>query len=62
MRDIDAWPVGEPFALHPRMQAITLEVILRAVFGVDAGARATRCAALADALRAIRPRPPTQRA
>jgi cytochrome P450 len=32
--DIDGWPVGEPFALMPRMQAITLEVIMRAVFGV----------------------------
>ncbi|MDQ3758791.1 MAG: cytochrome P450 [Actinomycetota bacterium] len=29
------WREGEPFALHPTMQAITLEVILRAVFGVD---------------------------
>jgi len=28
------WPVGRPFALHPSMQAITLEVILRAVFGI----------------------------
>src|SRR5215470_7786238 len=34
---IDRWPVGEPFSLHPHMQAITLEVILRAVFGVDEG-------------------------
>jgi cytochrome P450 len=33
-REISTWPVGEPLALHPRMQAITLEVILRAVFGV----------------------------
>ncbi len=32
--EIDSWPVGEPFPIHPRMQAITLEVILRAVFGV----------------------------
>lgn len=32
--EIESWPVGEPFPLHPRMQAITLEVILRAVFGV----------------------------
>ena len=40
-RDVDGWPVGQPFALHPRMQAITLEVILRAVFGVtDPGRRA----------------------
>ena len=33
-REVDSWPVGKPFALHPRMQAVTLEVILRAVFGV----------------------------
>ena len=33
-RDVETWPRGEPFALHPHMQAITLEVILRAVFGV----------------------------
>jgi cytochrome P450 family 135 len=33
-REVERWPVGEPFALRPRMQAITLEVILRAVFGV----------------------------
>jgi cytochrome P450 len=32
--DVEAWPEGEPFALHPRMQHVTLEVILRAVFGV----------------------------
>jgi cytochrome P450 family 135 len=33
-RDIESWPLGQPFALHPRMQGVTLEVILRAVFGV----------------------------
>ncbi len=33
-RTVEEWPVGEPFALHPHMQAITLDVILRAVFGV----------------------------
>jgi cytochrome P450 len=32
--EMDRWPVGRPFALWPRMQAITLEVIMRAVFGV----------------------------
>jgi cytochrome P450 family 135 len=31
--EIDAWPVGEPFPLLPRMQALTLNVMLRAVFG-----------------------------
>jgi cytochrome P450 len=33
-REIDSWPNGDAFSLHPRMQAVTLEVILRAVFGV----------------------------
>jgi cytochrome P450 len=33
-REVERWPVGEPFELRPRMQAITLEVILRAVFGI----------------------------
>ncbi|MCW5893070.1 MAG: cytochrome P450 [bacterium] len=36
-RDVDAWPVGQPFALHPHMQRITLDVILRTVFGMDEG-------------------------
>jgi cytochrome P450 family 135 len=34
-REIERWPDSEPFAAHPSMQAITLEVILRAVFGVE---------------------------
>ena len=38
-REVDSWPVGEEISLRPRMQAITLEVILRAVFGVREGAR-----------------------
>jgi cytochrome P450 len=29
------WPVGEPFSLHPKMQSITLDTILRTVFGFD---------------------------
>ena len=33
-RAIAAWPRGEPFALRPHTQAITLEVIMRAVFGL----------------------------
>jgi cytochrome P450 len=31
--EIARWPFGEPFALWPRMQAITNEVVMRAVFG-----------------------------
>ena len=41
-RVIDRWPVGRPFPIHREMQAITLDVILRAVFGVDEGATLTR--------------------
>ena len=41
-REVDGWPEGEVFALHPRMQAVTLEVILRAVFGVTDPARRTQ--------------------
>src|SRR5437764_4110196 len=33
-RDIDSWPVGEPFALIPSMQSLTLDVIMRTIFGV----------------------------
>jgi cytochrome P450 family 135 len=39
-RDVETWPTGRPFALHPHMQAVTLEVIVRAVFGItDEGRR-----------------------
>jgi cytochrome P450 len=38
-RAIDGWPVGEPFTLLPSMQTLTLEVIMRTVFGVEQGAR-----------------------
>jgi len=41
-REVDSWPLRERFALHPRMQSITLEVILRAVFGIDDPARRER--------------------
>jgi cytochrome P450 len=40
--EIDSWRLGEEFAIHPRMQAITLEVILRVVFGVAEGERLER--------------------
>ena len=37
--EIDSWPIGQEFPIHERMQAVTLEVILRAVFGVAEGPR-----------------------
>jgi len=36
-REIDSWPTGVPHALRPRMQAMTLEIILHTVFGVGGG-------------------------
>jgi cytochrome P450 family 110 len=44
--EIARMPVGAQFALHPHMQRITLQVILRAVFGLDAGAEMDALAAL----------------
>ena len=35
-KDMARWPPGRPMRLHERTRAITLEVILRAVFGVEA--------------------------
>jgi cytochrome P450 len=34
-REIDTWPTGQPFALAPRMQAVTLDVIMAGVFGIQ---------------------------
>ncbi len=34
-REIDRWQVGKPFALAPRMQAVTLDVIMSGLFGID---------------------------
>jgi cytochrome P450 len=34
-RELDRWPVGESFALAPRMQAITLDVIMAGIFGIE---------------------------
>jgi cytochrome P450 len=49
--EIERWPRNEPVALHPRLQALTLEVILRTVFGLDEGPRLDRLrAGLTDIL------------
>jgi cytochrome P450 len=51
--EIEGWPAGTPFAVHPSMQAITLEVILRAVFGItDDRRRDELSAALVEILGA----------
>jgi cytochrome P450 family 135 len=40
--EIEQWPTDQPYPLRPRMQAMTLEIILRAVFGVAEGPRLER--------------------
>ena len=47
-QEMEGWPVGEPFALRPHTQRITLAVILRAVFGVADEARFARAERLID--------------
>ena len=44
-REIEGWPVGEPVPSWPAMTAITLEVILRTVFGVTEAGRLERLGA-----------------
>jgi len=48
-REVAAWPRGEPLPLLPRLQALTLEIVVRAVFGVREADRRDR---LREGLRA----------
>ncbi|MCB9594921.1 MAG: cytochrome P450 [Sandaracinaceae bacterium] len=45
--DLATWPLDTPFAVQPHTQAVTLDIILRTVFGVETGAKQD---ALRDAL------------
>ena len=47
--DMASWPLGSPMVLQEHTRRITLEVILRAVFGVEAG----RMGPLKDAIGAL---------
>jgi cytochrome P450 len=40
--EVQAWPSGEAIELHPRLQRLTLEIILRTVFGLEQGASLDR--------------------
>src|SRR4029077_18416511 len=37
--ELETWPLEQPLALHPRFQRLTLEIILRTVFGLERGGR-----------------------
>ena len=41
-REVASWPTDEAVALHPRLQRVTLEIILRVVFGLEEGPTLTR--------------------
>lgn len=45
-REVATWPRDTPAPLHGRLQGLTLEIILRAVFGLDPGQRLDRIRAL----------------
>jgi cytochrome P450 len=40
--EIADWPREQPFVLHPPLQRLTLEIVLRAVFGLEQGAQLDR--------------------
>lgn len=44
--DFDAWPLDRPLAIQPHSQEVTLDIILKTVFGVEDGAEFTELRAL----------------
>ncbi|HYM55670.1 MAG TPA: cytochrome P450, partial [Solirubrobacteraceae bacterium] len=54
-RDMASWPLGRPMRLQERTRAITLEVILRAVFGVEAERMDPLRAAIAGLMAPMNP-------
>lgn len=48
--ELERWPIGEPFSVHPRMLRVTFDVILRTVFGFSTGPEITP---VADALQKL---------
>jgi cytochrome P450 len=54
-REVERWPVGEPFEMYPAMKRVTMEVILRAVIGVRDEARLAELAAAVTRLDRIAP-------
>jgi cytochrome P450 len=64
-REVQSWPREQPIALHKRLQRLTLEIILRAVFGLERGAQLdemrellTEILAFAENPLSMLPRPP----
>jgi cytochrome P450 len=56
-RDVAGWPRGEAIELQERFQRLTLEIILRAVFGLDPGPRLDALRSKLSALLSFGDRP-----
>ncbi len=56
-REIATWPREQPIALHPRLQQLTLEIVLRAVFGLEQGAQLDRLRELLTQTSRVRREP-----
>jgi cytochrome P450 len=48
LQEMETWPTGRPFALHPHFQKITLAVILKCILGMNDMKRIDQAAALID--------------
>ncbi len=51
--EVESWPREQPIALHPRLPRLTLEIVLRAVFGLERGAQLDRLRELLTRLLAF---------
>jgi cytochrome P450 len=49
-REVAGWPAGELLPMRPRMQRLTLEIVLRAIFGVREADRLDRLRAALESL------------
>jgi cytochrome P450 len=63
--EIESWPQEQPLELHGRLQGLTLEIVLRAVFGLERGAKLdslrgllTRILAFSESPLSLLPPPP----
>src|SRR3954452_3425123 len=56
-REIAGWPRDQAAPLHPRFQGLTLEIILRTVFGLDPGRRLNELRELLTAILDYSSRP-----
>ena len=48
--EVESWPLGEPFETYDRMRALTREIMLRVLFGIEDPERQRRLRRLVDAL------------